>query len=169
MGANEASSSHNEGPQTHLIFGTLTLAAWSKNEMCARALDAGRTCLMSAHLRGGLPEVCHWVCHWSATGLPEDCRCIYLLLATQLWRRSLTGWLPARGDTRQRGLDVTGGEALLQEATFATELPFAPRSHACLWRHPPSVLIWAELALFLPAGTSSVRAGLGRTCLVPVR
>jgi len=110
MGANEASSSHNEGPQTHLIFGTLILAAWSKYEMRLRALVVGRTCLIGANLRGGLPEVCPWVCLWFAYGLPEDCRRTFLWLATQLWRRwlaELTSLLPAEARLVRAGLGRT--------------------------------------------------------------
>ena len=78
--------------------------------MRLRALVAGRTCLMSAHLRGGLPEVCHWVCHWFASGLPEVCLWSCPWLAPRLWRRWLAGCLEGRLAGRLR---AGGGSSFL--------------------------------------------------------
>ena len=94
MGAHKASSSRVKGPRTHLIFGPGSKGQGSKYEMRLRALVVGRVYLISAHLRGGLPEVCHWVCHWFATGLPEVC----------LWSSvapGLTPQAPERGQERR--------------------------------------------------------------------
>ena len=60
MGAHKASSSRVKGPRTHLIFGPGSKGQGSKYEMCPRASLLGRTCIKSAHIRRGLPEVCHW-------------------------------------------------------------------------------------------------------------